>query len=160
MDSMDKRDFFEYWNESFRTTRSTIECFPEAVLGEVLVRGLRPPGRLFAHIFSHVNAVFNACVRQELLVSELNQIPDDLDVLKRASLVHYAQRTMEGLLAHGSVDVQIWKQRISTPWGGVPMENLCIASFAHEIHHRGQLFVMLRLLGIEPPAVCRHSNVD
>lgn len=157
---MDKRDFFEFWNDSFRITRATIECFPESVLGDVLVRGLRPPGELFAHIFAHVNGVFNACVRRELLESELSQIPADVDLLKTASLLRYARRTMEGILAQGSMEAKLWKEHISTPWGEVSVQNLCIASFAHEVHHRGQLFVMLRLLGIEPPAVCRHSRLD
>ena len=155
---MDKREFFESWTGSFRISRATLERFPESSLGEILVTGLKPPGELFAHIYSHINGVFNACVRRELLTEELYRLPPDLDLKKTTPLVRYAHRTMEGLLAHGSVDGQAWKQLIKTPWGQVPMESLCLESFAHEVHHRGQLFVMLRLLELEPPAACRHER--
>lgn len=155
---MEKREFFERWTESFRITKATIERFPEPALGQVLVAGLRPPGELFTHIFAHVNGVFNACVRRELLTQELYQLPEDVDMLKTTPLLRYAQRTMEGLLAHGSIDTEAWKQIIKTPWGDVPMESLCLESYSHEIHHRGQLFVMLRLLGVDPPPVCRHEG--
>lgn len=155
---MDKRQFFEYWSDSFRITRGTLERFPEPTLGDVLVSGLRSPGELFAHIFAHSNGVFNACVRRELKPEELYLLPDHVDLRKTLALVRYAQRTMEGLLAHGSMDRQQWMQSVKTPWGDVPMESLCLESFAHEIHHRGQLFVMLRLLGLEPPAVCLHER--
>jgi hypothetical protein len=155
---MDKSEFFESWTDSFRITRATLERFSEPALAQTLVAGLRPPGELFAHIYSHVNGVFNACVRRELLPEEMYRLPADLDLQKTVPLVRYAQRTMEGLLAHGSVDGQAWRQLIKTPWGDVPMESLCLESFAHEVHHRGQLFVMLRLLGLEPPAACRHER--
>jgi uncharacterized damage-inducible protein DinB len=154
---MHKRQFFEYWYDSFRITRATIEHFPEEELGRILIPGLRPPGQVYAHIFAHVNGVFNACVRRELLPAELLLIPADVDTTRAAPLVRYAQRTMEGLLAHGSLDDQAWKQLIKTPWGEVPMESLCLESFAHEIHHRGQLYAMLRILGITPAPVCRHE---
>ena len=154
---MEKREFFEYWTEAYRLTKATIERFPEEDLMRTIVPGLRPPGLIFAHIYAHVNGMFNACVRRELIPDELNQLPEGLDTSKTASLLRYASRTMEELLAHGSVDDQVWKQKIVTPWGEVPMEQLCIRSFAHEIHHRGQLFVMLRMVGGEPPEVCRHG---
>jgi len=155
---MDKRDFFNTWTDSFRITRETIEAFPEDQLGEVIIPGLRPPGELFCHIFAHVNAVFNACVRRELLVEELHQIPPEVDLGSRKDLVRYARRTMEGLLAHASVNVDVWKQEIHTPWGDVPMDSMCLESFGHEVHHRGQLAAMLRILGLDAPKVCLHDR--
>lgn len=154
---MNKREFFEYWSTSYRLTKSTIERFPEADLMRSIVPGMRPPGVVFAHIFGHVNGMFNACVRRELVVEELMQLPDDLDTSRTASLIRYAQLTMETLLAHASVDEQFWLQKIKTPQGEIGMESLCLQSFAHELHHRGQLTVMLRLLEVEPPEVCSHG---
>lgn len=155
---MDKRLFFAHWNECFRITLATIESFPEEDLGRVLVPGLRPPGELFAHIFAHVNGMLNACVRSELIVDELYRLPADLDMTRTQPLVRYAKATMDYLLAHGAVNEQAWTQPIRTPSGPVTMQNLCLESFTHEMHHRGQLFVMLRLLQIEPPRVCRQER--
>ena len=156
--SMDKRLFFEHWSDSFRITIATIERFPEADLGRVLVPGLRPPGELFAHIFAHVNGMLNACVRSELITDELYRLPADLDLTRAQPLVRYARETMEVLLVHGAVNKAAWTQPIRTPSGPVTMQHLCLESFTHEIHHRGQLSAMLRLLQIEPPRVCRHER--
>jgi len=155
---VDKRDFFTTWTDSYRMTRETVEAFPEDKLGDEIIPGLRPPGELFCHIFAHVNAVFNACVRRELKVDELYQMPPDVDTTKRKDLLRYARRTMEGLLAHASVNEDVWKQQIQTPSGEVPMDSLCLESFAHEVHHRGQLAAMLRMIGIEAPKFCHHER--
>jgi uncharacterized damage-inducible protein DinB len=156
---VDKRDFFNNWTDSYRITRETIEAFPEDKLGEVIIPGLRPPGELFCHIFAHVNAIFNACVRRELNVDELYLIPSDVDTTKQKDLLRFARRTMEGLLAHASVNADVWKQQILTPGGEVPMDSMCLESFAHEVHHRGQLTAMLRVIGIEAPKVCLHERI-
>lgn len=154
---MNKREFFEFWTESTKITRATLERFPESELMRTLVPGMRPPGLLFAHIYAHVNGMFNACVRKELVVSELMQLPTDVDTGRTAPLLRYAHRTMDELFAHASVDEGVWLQKIKTPQGEVPMEVLCLESFSHEIHHRGQLFVMLRMVGEKPPEVCSHG---
>lgn len=155
---MDKKLFLTHWNEVFRLTLATIERFPERDLGRVLVPGLPPPGELFAHIFAHVNGMLNGCIRGEVVPDELSRLPAGLDTTSLKSLVRFARETMEGMLVHGSVDETAWAQPVRTPSGPVTMKILCLESFAHEVHHRGQLDVMLRLLQIEPPPACPHER--
>jgi len=155
---VDKRDFFARWDEAFRVTRQTVEAFPQDALGREVIAGLRPPGQIFCHIFAHVNAVFNACVTGQLVESELYVLPDDVDTTSHTSLLRYAQKVMQQLFAHASVGPEVWDQKIDTRHGIVPMDTLCLDSFAHELHHRGQLATMLRVLDIKPPSVCRHEQ--
>ena len=155
---MDKKDFFARWELSFQKSCAVLESFPVPALTQTVIGGLRPPGELFCHMYAHVNAVFNACVTGHLDLLALQTLPHDIDTTHHQPLLRFAHSTMYLLFAHAAVSAEVWKKDVDTPWGHVPMDSLCLESFAHEVHHRGQLYAMLRSLGIAPPPFCRHES--
>jgi uncharacterized damage-inducible protein DinB len=155
---MEKRDFFSRWRTSRGITADILRAFPEETLGRVIIPGLKPPGELFAHIYVHTNAVMNACITSKLETAEFEQIPAEVDTRNLESLLGYQEKVMSQLLLHASVDGGVWRKEVETPWGSEPMDCLCFDAFAHEMHHRGVLSAMLRILGIDPPGWFRIAS--
>lgn len=154
---MDKNEFFTRWSISHKVTCRAFEMFPADAVGREIIPGLKPPGTLFCHIYSHVNASLNACVSGTLTTEAINEPPEVVDTGNAEQCLRYAQSVMEQIFVHASVSHTVWDQVIQAPWGSVPMRTMCLDAFGHECHHRGQLFAMLRILDIAPPAACMHE---
>jgi uncharacterized damage-inducible protein DinB len=156
---MDARFFFETWETSHRLTRQTLDAFPEGTLGQEVIPGLRTPGELFGHIVAHTRAAFDACLKRQVNSHESYDPPGSLDCTSKPDLLLYSRQVMEMAFAHANQAPEVWKQKIATPWGRESMEKTCVEAYSHEIHHRGQLYVMLRKLGITPPPFCSHERL-
>lgn len=157
-DLMDTRLFFETWDASHRLTRQTLESFPAETLGQRIIPGMRSPGELFGHIVAHTRTAFDACLRRRVDTRESYEPPPTLDCASKPDLLLYSRQVMEMAFAHANQAPEVWKQTIETPWGCESMETICVEAFSHEVHHRGQLYVMLRKLGITPPPFCSHER--
>ena len=154
---MDKYEFFSRWDASHKITCRAFEMFPSDSLDREIIPGMRPPGELFCHIFSHVNASLNACVSGTLTLAAIMEPPDKIETKNAHQCLRYAQSVMDMVFAHASVSETVWDQVIQAPWGAVPMRSMCLDAYGHEMHHRGQLFAMLRILDVQPPQVCLHD---
>lgn len=155
---MDVRFFFETWDSSHRLTRQTLELFPDASVGEEVISGLRTPGELFGHIVAHNRVAMDACIRREVTSHESYEPPSTVNCVSKQDLLVYSRRVMEMAFAHANQAADIWKQTVETPWGRQRMEAIFVEAYSHEVHHRGQLYVMLRKIGITPPRLCSHER--
>ena len=138
----------EIWQGNRRLTRRVLEAFPEKELFEFSIGGMRP----FAGLIKELLAI---------AVPGLNEIAGgDIKPLE------------EGLAATSKQELlDLWDEatpQIDELWGKIPndrfqeriklfgqYENSVLDSILYflenEIHHRGQGYVYLRALGIEPP---------
>jgi uncharacterized damage-inducible protein DinB len=137
-----------HWQGHRALTRRTIEAFPEEHLFTYTIGGMRPFGKLVGEMLRM------SVPTLEGIVTRTWQGED------REPAV-----TKEGVLAAWDDDTK----RIDALWGQIPAGRLQEDDVAfgqwpgktywilmyvidNEIHHRGQGYVYLRALGIEPPA--------
>lgn len=145
----------EHWQGHRRVTRRVIEVFPEDQLFRFSIGGMRPFSAMAMEMISMAAAgIRGVATREWTMVS-------DLDHHSKAP----APGTREELLSRwDAVTRQIdslWPQipvrrfqevdKAFGQWEG-PVYGLLLYWVDNEIHHRGQGYVYLRSLGIEPPA--------
>ena len=144
---MSQSQFLTHWQAHRRLTRRTITAFPDDQLFTFSVGGMRTFGALANEMLgmavSTVNGVITnkwdkyvaatATTKSEVL-TQWDEITRQLDVLFPQIP---AVRFQETMTAFGQ-----WT---------MPGYDLLLYVVDNEIHHRGQGFVYLRALGIEPP---------
>jgi uncharacterized damage-inducible protein DinB len=137
----------EHWQGHRRLTRRMIEAFPEDQLFSFSVGGMRPFGALAMEMLSMAEPMVRGIVTGEWDRSS-DRNP----------------RTREEIL-------RLWDEstkRINELWPQIPLErfqetmtafgqypgrvhDLLLYVIDNEVHHRGQGYVYLRALGIDPP---------
>jgi uncharacterized damage-inducible protein DinB len=137
----------EHWQGHRRLTRRVIEAFPEEQLYAFSVGSMRPFGALAMEMLSIAEPIVRGIV---------TDVWDRLD--------HSGQLSKTEIL-------KLWDestQEIDTLWPRIPpsrfqeqrtafgqypgrVYELILYAIDNEIHHRGQGYVYLRALGIEPP---------
>jgi uncharacterized damage-inducible protein DinB len=137
-----------HWQGHRRLTRRVINAFPEDKLFSFSVGGMRPFGVLALEILTMGVPMVRGAVSGDWSASSGRE-----------------ERPKHGIL-------QLWDEsteQLNTLWPQIPPErfpetltafgqykdtlhNLILYVVDNEIHHRGQGYVYLRALGIEPPA--------
>jgi uncharacterized damage-inducible protein DinB len=145
----------EHWQGHRRLTRRVIEAFPEDKLFSFSVGGMRPFAQLALEFIGMAAPGIEGVLTGEWRISE------ELDHHTNSN----PPQTKTELL-------QRWDEvtaKIDRLWPNIPVERFTeqdtafgqyegpVYSFIqyfidNEIHHRGQGYVYLRVLGIEPPA--------
>lgn len=152
---LNTKDLLEHWQGHRRLTRKMIEAFPEDRLFLFSVGGMRP---------------FAELVMEFIGMAEPGIMGIQSGIWKKTEeLPHHLKdswpSTKQGLLDHWDAVTE----KINSIWGQIPGDRFIendiafgqwegpVYSFLqywidNEIHHRGQAYVYLRALGIEPPA--------
>jgi uncharacterized damage-inducible protein DinB len=136
-----------HWQGHRRLTRRVIDAFPDDKLFDFSVGGMRPFGALALEMITMAVPMVQGSISGEWNSSagrdprpkaELLRLWDDHTEQLNALWPQIPpQRFMETLTAFGQ-------------YPGV-LHDLILYVIDNEIHHRGQGFVYLRALGIEPP---------
>jgi uncharacterized damage-inducible protein DinB len=141
----------EHWQGHRRLTRRVIERFPEDQLFTFTLGGMRSFGTMAMELVTIGAPMLRGLVTgnwEKLASHEAGETPSKAEVLRQWD---------EGTAA---ID-QLWPeikperfQEMATAFGQYPgrVYDLLLYAIDNEIHHRGQGFVYLRALGIEPPA--------
>ena len=128
----------EHWQGHRRLTRRIIEAFPEDQLFACSIGGMRPFGELALELLAMA-----APMARGIVTGEWEYAPPDI-------------RSREELLRRWDEDTaeidRPW-QEVITAFGAytAPTIHLLMYVVDNEVHHRGQGYVYLRSLGIEPP---------
>lgn len=142
-------EFLQNWQAHRRLTRKVIEAFPEKELFEFSIGGMRP----FAALAKEMLAIAVPGLKE--IVTGIQEPYNDKNSAetKQALLEAWDDATAQ-------IDVY-WKQipqnrfrediKMFGEYNFPIIVNLTYA-VDNEIHHRGQGYVYLRALGIEPPA--------
>ena len=146
---MDPKDLLEHWQGHRRLTRKAIEVFPEKEFFAYTLGGMRP----FAEMVMELLALAGPGIR-EIETGQTAELKENFD-----------HRNSKAYL------LELWDEAtdiINESWQKIPAEHFSARSAAfgiyegtqishiqyyidNEIHHRGQAYVYLRSLGIEPP---------
>ena len=137
----------EHWQGHRKLTRRMIEAFPEKELFEYSIGKMRTFAQLTAEFLSMAVPTLIGITSRKWPESEVEKAT-----------------TKEGLLklwdANTAEIDRLWKeipeerfQEVDTAFGQwqMPIFGLLLYVIDNEIHHRGQGYVYLRSLGIEPP---------
>lgn len=138
--------FLEHWQGHRRLTRRVIETFPEDKLFTFSVGSMRPFGLMALELLAMAEPMVRGLVSGEWEYAPRESLP------------------REKLLQSWDASTE----RINEQWQDIPVErfgetvtafgqytgtvyDLLLYVIDNEIHHRGQAYVYLRSLGIEPP---------
>ncbi len=141
--------FLQHWQGHRRLTRRVIDAFPEDELFSFSIGGMRPFGVMAMEIIG-------MCVPtvQGVVSGEWGQYEESREARPKQAVLHRWDESTEQL---NTLWPQISPERFQetvTAFGQwtVPVYGLLLYVVDNEIHHRGQGYVYLRALGIEPPS--------
>jgi uncharacterized damage-inducible protein DinB len=136
----------EHWQGHRRVTRRLIAAFPDDKLFTFSVGGMRPFGALALEMLTMAGPMLQGLVSGEWSSSA------DRDPLPKAELL---RRWDESTTRIAELFPRLPRpfDKVVTAFGQytMPMHGLILYVIDNEIHHRGQGYVYLRALGIEPP---------
>lgn len=145
---MTKDQFLKHWQGHRSLTRRVIEAFPEEHLFSFSVGGMRPFGELAGELIRMGAPMAEGAATGKWLEYDqpvpnskaglLEQWDADTQRIDAAWASVTPQRLQERDVAYGLYDDLVY--------------SLVLYAIDNEIHHRGQGYVYLRALGIEPPA--------
>jgi uncharacterized damage-inducible protein DinB len=141
--------FLAHWLGHRRLTRRVIEAFPQ---DQLFSFSAAPPMRSFGEMGSELHFVSQMTL--DGLLSGKWQEPDWSKAPSSKAQLLTEWDALSGRIEQefNQIDLAIFVQMHRLPWGEMPGWVAAIYAIDNEIHHRGQGYVHLRALGIEPPA--------
>ncbi len=143
------KDLLEHWQGHRRLTRKMIEAFPEDKLFTYSIGGMRPFSELVYEFLGMaepgVSGIATGKWQQWADASKVNT--------KRELLAQWDKATEAIDRIWPTIPAEKWQQQ-DVAFGQWPGTGTSFIFYFidNEIHHRGQGYVYLRSLGIEPPA--------
>ena len=138
----------EHWQGHRRLTRRVIEAFPEDQLFAFSVGGMRPFGAMALALLAMDEPMLRGAITGQWDPYALADAPSQAEILRLWDETTGQidalwpqlppERFQETLTAFGQYTAPFWE--------------LLFYVIDNQIHHRGQGYVYLRALGIEPPA--------
>jgi uncharacterized damage-inducible protein DinB len=150
---MVKSSIIKYWNNMRRLTLRSLDTFPDDKFEFRPVDGVRNVAELFDHMLE-----VELYIRKGLLHGDWIRLPylgpvSSEKQVMRQHLVREHERTSEML--HELPEGRFMKL-YETPFGRISGEGQIYVAIDEEIHHRGNLYTYLRILGIEPPQMVQN----
>ena len=142
-------DLLAHWQGHRALTRRTIEAFPEKELFELSIGGMRP----FAKMVMELLAIGGPGL-QEMATGNTNELKEDFEgVTTKAQLLELWDKSTDVINTYWAlIPAERFQDKVKT--FGQYEGTVCSSVFYfidNEIHHRGEGFVYLRSLGIQPP---------
>lgn len=149
------KGFFDHFDDVHKVSRKAVRAYPADKLDHRPVDAMMSAKDLIFHMLSQERVMLKGCKTGKLVVDDFNEVMSDLDALK----------TPEDLAAYGEkihAETNDWVSKASEQdqdkvvdafFGKIPAWMLLVAAEEHMIHHRGQFYVYLRMVGAEPPFV-------
>jgi uncharacterized damage-inducible protein DinB len=138
----------QHWQGHRRLTRRLIEAFPEDQLFTFSVGGMRPFGAMAMELIG-----IAAPMVRGVATENWDRVPDSGQRLSKGDVLRLWDESTE-------IIDRLWAhirperfQETATAFGQYPgrVYDLLLYAIDNEIHHRGQGYVYLRALGIDPP---------
>lgn len=145
---MKLNELFSHWNQAHTDTLDVIDKFNDDELSHIAYDGAMPVGRIALHIASAEEGWFRLVITKERQDwpsdYTLEYYPTKEAIKALLSEVH--DRTMAYL---DSLSTDDWDTEVESPWGTFSIKFVIWHVIEHEIHHRGELSLILGTLGRE-----------
>jgi uncharacterized damage-inducible protein DinB len=151
---MNANELFGHWHEVRFGLRQAFSGLDQKRLDYHPRKELRSIGEIVCHIAGCENGWFRYIVQHELKDwAEADFRPGDYPTLVQLDgLLAEVHARTEAFLE--TVDIKDVDQPVMLPWGPVvPLRWVIWHVLEHEIHHRGEIFLMLGLQGLEAPDI-------
>jgi uncharacterized damage-inducible protein DinB len=137
----------KYWQGHRSLTRKTIEAFPEDKLYQFSLGGMRPFSEMAWEFLRMAIPIVNGVATGKWEEYKVGK-PES----KEGLLALWDAQTLELDTKFGTIPQHRFEE-VDKAFGQWEMTGLATIQYAidNEVHHRGQGFVYLRALGIEPP---------
>ena len=144
---MTSQQFLEHWQGHRTLTRRVIDAFPEEELFNYSVGKMRPFSALAMEFIGMAVPTLNGVITREW--SQFSEAK----ATTKAELLRLWDDTTAKIDALWPTIPAARFQEVDTAFGQwtMPIYDLLLYIRDNEIHHRGQGYVYLRALGIEPP---------
>ena len=149
---MNVAEQFSHWNQVHRDLLRALDLLADEQLNFVPRQGHWSLGRVARHIAGAKRGWIRFAVTQEL--SSWPDFP---------AQGYATVQAVEGLLSdvHAdtmdfleSLDPERLDEMVGTPWGEeIPLRWIIWHVLEHDIHHRGEIYLMLGLMGIDAPEI-------
>jgi uncharacterized damage-inducible protein DinB len=128
-----------------------LAAFPKDKLDAHVIPGMRTPKELAVHAYAYVGGIPAAVVKGNLTAEDA---PEPADKIKSTEelLRHCRERFALGEKNVAQITDAHLNAMVTTHWGPT-MPGVAMMGVIHDetLHHRGQLYAMLRACGVEPP---------
>jgi len=144
------REFLDYYSSVRRRTRRVADCIPPEHIEWAPRPGAFTTGDLVRHIAATERWMFveTACGRPSRYTSHGRELADGKD----AVLAYMDRLHAESIALLGALTPAALEQPAETPAGTtLATWKWLRAMIEHEVHHRGQLYTLLGLLGVPAP---------
>ena len=150
---MVKASIIKYWNNVRKLTLRVRDLIPDNQFDFKPAAGVRSVAELFEHILDVELQIRKGFIHGDWVrFPYLGLISNEKCVL-REHLAREHERTTEMLL---ELPEGRFIKLYRTPYGKITGEGLIYVAIDEEIHHRGNLYTYLRILGIEPPQMVQN----
>lgn len=132
-------------------TLRLIDALPEAKLHERVIPNMRTPAELIVHLYGGLREMIEGVQRGE--IREIDEAGIVKTMKTKADLLEHATESFDAACRAGAglTDQQL-ASAVKTAWGSTPPATAMIDAVGDEFfHHRGQLYVFARALGVQPP---------
>ena len=150
---MNAKELFGHWAEVRRGLIRALDKLTDDQLEFVPREGLWSLGTVARHIAGAEEGWFRYVISRELPKWPVGYTGEDYPTVAsiKSLLAEVHARTLATL---ETVDADELRRVVDTPWGHEISQLWIIWHvIEHEIHHRGEIFLMLGLLGTEAPDV-------
>jgi uncharacterized damage-inducible protein DinB len=143
----------EHWQGHRRLTRRVIDAFPDDQLFTFSIGGMRPFGALALEMLTMAVPMIRGAASGDWTTAQSRDAQPKAEILRRWDESTDELNTLWGKLRPDGFGETI------TAFGQYTgtLHDLILYVIDNEIHHRGQGFVYLRALGIEPPPFYKRS---
>ena len=137
----------EHWQGHRRLTRRTIDAFPEDKLFQFSLGGMRPFGEMALELIGMAVPIVEGVATGKWAAFEYGKPETKSELLR----LWDAQTKQLDEMFPKIPPARFWV--VEKVFGQWEMPGLATIQYAidNEIHHRGQGYVLLRVLGVEPP---------
>ena len=150
---MNAAQFFDHWNKVWRDLMRAVSLLKDEHLSyRPSEQYSRNVGDILRHLINLEEGWIHFVVRRELESWPEERGADDIEAL-REEMTRVHQATMDYL---ATIPVDDFNRIIQVPDDGTPKLGWILWHvFEQQIHHRGELFLCLSLLGLERPKTDR-----
>ena len=145
---MKLNELFSHWNQVHTGTLAVIEKFNDDELSYIAYDGAMPVGRIALHIADAEEGWFRLGITRERQDwpsdYTLENYPSKEAIKTLLSEVHAKTMAYLGSLSSADLDAEI-----ETSWGTFSTKFIIWHVIEHEIHHRGELSLILGTFGRE-----------